>query len=284
MTIRLNRRAVGERLLNVAEVGDGPPLVMFHGVTQRWQTFLPLVPALSLRHRLLMVDARGHGESDRGSAYRVVDYLQDARELISQLDGPVRLYGHSLGSMVAAGLAADPGMRIAAAVLEDPPLHAMGDRIGDTYLLNYFKATSQYAGTQRDAGDVADEIAGLEIFDPVSKQSRRLGDVRNAIQRRFSASCWSRLDPAVFQSILAAQWLDGYDVDHVFSAIQCPTLLLQADVPSGGMLTAEDADHVVSLNSSVSRVQFPGIGHTIHTGATQTLLNTVLPFLETMNT
>jgi len=82
---------------------------------------------------------------------------------------------------------------------------------------------------------------------------------------------------------LAGRWLDGFDVDHVFRTINCASLLLQADVPAGGMLSETDAQHVESLNTRLVRIPFPGVGHTIHMGATQQLLNTVCPFLETIS-
>lgn len=269
--------------LNIAETGGhGPILVMFHGVTQRWQTFLPLIPVLALRHRLMLVDARGHGNSDRGDSYFVRDYINDAVAFIRQLDEPAAVYGHSLGAMVAAGVAADCGEQVTAAVMEDPPLHAMGKRIGDTYLLNYFKAVAPLVGAGGDPGELADRAGAVEFHDPVRDTTMRLADMRNPIQRRFSASCWNRLDPAVFDTMLAGRWLDGFDVDRVFGSISCPSLLLQADVPAGGMLTAEDAEHVESLNNRLVRIPFPGVGHTIHMGATQALLNTVSPFLETI--
>lgn len=283
MQLTQSRYTVGQLSLNVAETStDGPLLLMFHGVTQRWQTFVPLIPTLGLRHRLLLVDARGHGASDRGSGYRVVDYIDDACKLIEQLPAPVAVYGHSLGSMVAAGVAARLGDRISAAVMEDPPLHTMGERIGETHLLNFFSAVAPFAGTDRDPGELAEELGRIEFDDPVSGQSMRLSEMRNPIQRRFSAACLRLLDPAVFDPIIAGQWLDGFDVDAVFQSMKCPSLLLQAEVAAGGMLTEDDAQHVASLNKRLVRIPFPAVGHTIHTAATQPLLNTVSAFLETL--
>jgi len=283
MQITESRRSVGHLTLNIAETdGTAPALVMFHGVTQRWQTFLPLIPVLSQRHRLMLVDARGHGTSDRADSYFVTDYVSDAIALVRQLDRPVAVYGHSLGAMVAAGVAAECGDQITAAVMEDPPLHAMGKRIGETHLLNYFKVVSTFAGSSVDAGDLADQAGASEFHNPVTNRTMRLADMRNPIQRRFSASCWKQLDPQIFDTMLAGRWLDGYDVDSVFASIVCPSLLLQADVPAGGMLTDTDAQHIESLNSRLIRIPFPGVGHTLHMDATQALLNTVCPFLETV--
>ena len=283
MKIAQTRQSTGQLSLNLAEVGtDAPVLVMFHGVTQRWQTFIPLIPTLGLRYRILLVDARGHGESDRGLGYRVVDYIEDACELIERLDVPVSVYGHSLGSMVAAGVAAELGRTITAIVMEDPPLHAMGERIGETHLLNFFNAVAKFAGTDQDPGEVARGLGDIVFNDPVSGSDICLADIRNPVQRRFSAACLRKLDPAVFEPIVAGRWLDGFDANHVFRSIECPSLLLQADVAAGGMLTESDARYVESLNRYLVRIAFPGIGHTIHTGATQALLNAVVAFLESV--
>ncbi len=230
----------------------------------------------------MLADARGHGESDRANSYFVTDYIKDAVTLIRELDQPTAVYGHSLGAMVAAGVAADSSGHVIAAVLEDPPLHAMGERIGDTHLRNYFNAVAPLTGCDGDPGELADRAGAIEFHDPVGDQTMRLADMRNPIQRRFSASCWNRLDPRVFDSILAGRWLEGFDVDHVFGSIVCPSLLLQADVTAGGMLTDADARHVESLNNRLVRIPFPGVGHTIHMSATQALLNSVSPFLETV--
>ena len=42
---------VGRTAWNIAVGPDhGPPLLFFHGVTRRWQSFLPVLPSLMLRH------------------------------------------------------------------------------------------------------------------------------------------------------------------------------------------------------------------------------------------
>ena len=47
--------------------GEGPPLVLQHGFTDSLQTWYELgyVEALQRDYRLILVDARGHGHSDK---------------------------------------------------------------------------------------------------------------------------------------------------------------------------------------------------------------------------
>ncbi|MCP4784417.1 MAG: alpha/beta hydrolase [Fuerstiella sp.] len=78
----------------------------------------------------MLVDFRGHGNSDRGHGYAVTDYVDDICNLIhDRVPGPVALYGHSPGAMTVAGVAARLGHQVSAIVMEDPPLQSMGTRI-----------------------------------------------------------------------------------------------------------------------------------------------------------
>lgn len=280
-----SRRRVGDLSLNVVETdSEEPTLVMLHGVTRRWQTFLPVAGALALRHKLMLVDFRGHGKSDRAQSYAVTDYVDDVCNLIhDHIPGPVALYGHSLGAMTVAGVAARLGRHVSAIVMEDPPLQTMGIRIGLTPLLSYFTGVSQFAGSSLDTGQLARKLGDVRFQDPDSGNELRVGDTRDDAQLRFAASCLKQLDPAVFASILQSQWLLEYHIDAVFSSLKCPSLLLQADYNAGGMLTDEDAQHVCDLNADIVRVHFEGVAHGIHWTASQQLLNTVLPFLESVH-
>ena len=274
---------VGGLSLNIAETESfEPTLLMLHGVTRRWQTFLPISAQLAMRHRLVLVDFRGHGCSDHAdTGYHVTNYVDDICELVERhINGPIYLYGHSLGAMTVAGVAAKLAGRISAIVMEDPPLHAMGDRISESSLLGYFSTVSKFAGNQDSVENIARQLGASVFQDPKTGQQIRIGATRDGAQLRFAASCLRRLDPAVFEPMLSGHWLDGYDVDSVFKSLTCPSLLLQADVSAGGMLSDQDAIHVTDLNPNVVRVSFGGVGHGMHWTETSRLLNTVLPFLE----
>lgn len=272
--------------LHVADsAGREPTLILLHGVTRRWQSFLPILPWLQLRYRLVLVDLRGHGQSGAAaSEYFVSSYVADVCELIrNHLQGPVHLYGHSLGAMTAAAVAAALPDRVVSAVLEDPPLHTMGTRIHETSLHSYFSCLSKFAGHDQSVTEVAAALADAVFVDPQTDASYRIGDSRNNAQLLFAARSLQQLDPRVFEPILQGTWLQGFDVATVFTALQCPVLLLQADYAAGGMLTEDDAEEVTSLNSNIAPVYFPETGHGIHWTATEQLVNVVLPFLESVH-
>src|SRR5688572_6372740 len=87
----------------------GPPLVMLHGVTTRWQTFQPILPEFLSRYHVYAPDLRGHGRSSQApGAYSI---RNDAEDVIAFLSDravePAILLGWSLGAMVALVVAAE---------------------------------------------------------------------------------------------------------------------------------------------------------------------------------
>ena len=87
----------------VAVPSSGPPLLLLHGLCDRWQVFLPLMSRLSDRFEVHAFDMRGHGRSGRvPGEYRPGDYYRDAAEFLrSRFDGPVVIFGHSAGGLIA---------------------------------------------------------------------------------------------------------------------------------------------------------------------------------------
>src|SRR5687767_1435425 len=125
--LRESTLSTGGFKLNLA-VGQasGPPLVLFHGVTRRWQDYATLLPVLAMRWHVHAPDFRGHGLSDRRTnGYLVIDYMQDALTLLATLAQPAVLFGHSLGAMVAVAAAAAKPEQVKAVILEDPPFDTL---------------------------------------------------------------------------------------------------------------------------------------------------------------
>ena len=89
--------------IQYAESGDGPPLVLVHGITENHHAWDPIVPALDEHWHVVNVDLRGHGESDRRAPYDPVTMATDVQTVVAAagLDAPL-LVGHSLGGVVVS--------------------------------------------------------------------------------------------------------------------------------------------------------------------------------------
>ncbi len=82
---------------------SGTPVVLIHGYTDSARDWVPLMPYLSKRFRLVLVDIRGHGQSSKPECcYTRLDFAYDIKLLLDSL-GIQRadIVGHSLGSIIA---------------------------------------------------------------------------------------------------------------------------------------------------------------------------------------
>jgi pimeloyl-ACP methyl ester carboxylesterase len=102
----LERREVelhGHRLV-FRTAGDGPPILLVHGLLDSSRTWRKLAPALALGHRVIAPDLLGHGESDGPSAvdYSLGGHAGILRDLLDALgEERVTIVGHSLGGGIA---------------------------------------------------------------------------------------------------------------------------------------------------------------------------------------
>lgn len=83
--------------------GDGPPLLLVHGIAGSGLTWEDVMPALAERNTVIAPDMLGHGESakPRGD-YSLGAYASGLRDLLSVLGHDrATIVGHSLGGGVA---------------------------------------------------------------------------------------------------------------------------------------------------------------------------------------
>lgn len=104
-------------------VGDGPPLILLHGYTLSltdWNE-LGYVDALKLRNRLVLISARGHGESDKPhdpEAYAMENFAADIAAVMDDLGiSRADYFGYSMGGLIGFALAHQAPDRIGRMVL-----------------------------------------------------------------------------------------------------------------------------------------------------------------------
>jgi len=121
--------------------GEGPPLVLIHGLGGAASNWTELVPLLRRRHRLLVPDLPGHGGSTALPAVSGLQPYADRVALVAESEGmlPAPVVGHSLGGMVVLRLALRRPADVEAVVLAG----AAGLSVGNVWgrqLLSVFTA------------------------------------------------------------------------------------------------------------------------------------------------
>jgi 3-oxoadipate enol-lactonase len=92
--------------IRVVERGQGPPLLLLHGLGLSSDIWVHQFTDLADRHRVVAVDLRGHGRSSSGErALRLETMADDVHAVVKALDlSGCLLVGHSMGGMVALQL------------------------------------------------------------------------------------------------------------------------------------------------------------------------------------
>jgi pimeloyl-ACP methyl ester carboxylesterase len=107
-------------------LGEGPPVVLCHGITATRNQVVHGSKALARAgYRMIIYDARGHGESEpapRDSGYGGPQNVEDLRLVVSEQvgDRPFVLGGHSMGSHTATAYAIESPEQLAGLVVIGP--------------------------------------------------------------------------------------------------------------------------------------------------------------------
>jgi pimeloyl-ACP methyl ester carboxylesterase len=101
--------------LYYSEQGKGPPVLLIHGFGASTFTWRHIAPELAKTHRVIAVDLKGFGQSDKpfDGRYSVYDQAELLAQLIEDKDlRNLTLVGHSFGGGVALLLALEANQRL----------------------------------------------------------------------------------------------------------------------------------------------------------------------------
>jgi pimeloyl-ACP methyl ester carboxylesterase len=87
--------------------GDGPPLVLVHGLSGAASNWVAVAPRLAKRFRVLILDLPGHGGSSPLPAAASLDPFAERIAELAEREGllPAAFVGHSFGGLVVLRLA-----------------------------------------------------------------------------------------------------------------------------------------------------------------------------------
>ncbi len=114
---------VGGLRVSTYVVGEGPPVLILHGLGASKISVLPILPPLvHAGHRLVVPDLPGHGESDKPRGdYSPRFYARVLRQLMDALEiDRAAVVGNSLGGRVALEMAVRSPDRVTGLGLLDP--------------------------------------------------------------------------------------------------------------------------------------------------------------------
>lgn len=189
-------------VLHIADdVGEGPVIILLHGIASSAATFDSLVPLLSDRYRCITIDLLGFGESPvpDDATYTMEQHVASIRATIRtlRLDGPFVLVGHSLGAFLAARFAAQYRAQVSRLVLISPPVYLAPGEIGDprvrvqvgAYLKAYEFMRANKEFTITNAARIAKILQITDIFEITERNwNAFILSLKNCIESQTTVS------------------------------------------------------------------------------------------------
>jgi pimeloyl-ACP methyl ester carboxylesterase len=234
--------------LHYEEYGQGDPLLLVHGLGSSSRDWEHQVPAFAAHYRVIVVDVRGHGRSDKPQErYSMAGFARDVEALIEHLGlGPVHLLGLSMGGMIGFQLAVDkPQLLRSLCIVNSAPevkVRSLNDvwQYGKRWVLSRVLSM----GTLGKA-------IGQNLF-PRPEQ---------ADLRRKAAERWAQNDKRAYLASFDA--IIGWGVQERLGRISCPTLIISADrdytpvalkqayvklIPDARLVVIENSRHATPLD------------------------------------
>jgi pimeloyl-ACP methyl ester carboxylesterase len=214
-----------------------PPVVLLHGLGVSGSVMQPFARRLLPELAAVVPDLRGHGQSEKPpEGYTPHAYAADIAALIeSELNRPVPVIGHSLGSLIGLELARVRPDLVRWLVLLDPPL--------DPALRNP-EVDSVYRLRRAPAGELEKYLlernpgGGEFLAQTLAREFRQAAD-------------------SPFEVML-------HSPKYTPQPVQVPTLLIQADPERGGVLGDDAAAKAVDTLGKARLQKIAGASHAVH--------------------
>ena len=245
--------------------GDGPPLLLVHGISADHRRWDPVLPALAKRFTVYAFDRRGRGGSGDTECYEIEREFADtaaAIDAVASEHGPVNYIGHSYGAMTgleAALLTAN----IRKMVLYEPPY-----RLSEPFIS---PPDSVACLEERLAAGDRDGVIEVMMGELVGVPTEALAEMR-------MTPAWAARKAAAHTIPRELRALETYRFEpERFRGVTVPTLFLLGGASPPHMHRATHAAAQALPNAQT--VILPGQGHVAMDSATEFFINEVLRFL-----
>ncbi|MEK7216179.1 MAG: alpha/beta hydrolase [Chloroflexota bacterium] len=239
----------------------GPAVLLLHGLTSCAETWAFVAPALARGARVLALDLRGHGDTDKpGHGYDFPTIRADIEGVMDRLDvGTATLAGHSWGASIAAMVAGQLPDRVDRLALVDGGFigPARPAPMSEEELERMLAPAHIYASVGTYLGEVRRHFPGawtaqIEAIALASIYRNDDGTVREKLDRGHQK--------------LILQGMFGQARETEYAAIRCPALMIAAESsdPAAAERMAAKRTRVDRTQQVVPQVAVRWVPDTVH--------------------
>ncbi|ADQ18464.1 alpha/beta hydrolase fold protein [Leadbetterella byssophila DSM 17132] len=251
--------------LHFRKTGEGKPLVVLHGVFGSSDNLHTVCKQIGeAGYEVYMVDARNHGQSERGEDFNYQVLAQDLDEFLSEqgLDKPF-LLGHSMGGKTVLYYS-QHYVNYSGLILVD--IAARGYKRHHDHIIQGLQAIDPKAITSRKE---AEEIFSQYVTDPGERQFL----LKNLYRTDDGAFDWRINVP-----VLAANAGEVVANIELAKEVDVPLLLMRGG--ASNYVRDSDFDEVKAYYPKAELLTVPGANHWVHATNSTGFVSGVLNFLK----
>lgn len=194
--------------------GEGPPLLLIHGLGSSTRDWECQVPEFSKHFMVITVDVRGHGKTDRPAGpYSIELFASDIALFLKEIaSGPAHVLGLSMGGMIAFQLALDNPELVKSLVIVNSGPELVPKGIKEKFLVKQRILIVRLMGMRR---------LGKFLWN------RLLPEDGQSELRKIFEDRWAENDKSAYLASFKA--LVGWSVVDRISGIRCAVLVVSAD-------------------------------------------------------
>lgn len=248
------------------EAGNGPPIIILHGLMGASDNWLTIAKQLSATNKVYSLDLRNHGRSPHSSDFDYAALSGDVREFIEdeEIQQPV-LIGHSMGGKVAMTLALQYPLKIRKLVVVDiaPKKYKSGyfdALIGQLLALNVDQIRSR-------------NEADMWLSSGIPEVGVRRFLLKNLVRGESGGFNWRPNLSVIHQSLPTIT--EGVAGQGVFEK---PSLFIRGG--KSKYIPDEDFENIKALFPASEFVTIENAGHWVHAEAPAAFLAAVSEFVR----
>ncbi|HEX4258590.1 MAG TPA: alpha/beta hydrolase [Streptosporangiaceae bacterium] len=240
--------------------GEGPLIVLAHGIGDRRQAFRFMVPELvQAGFRVAAADMRGHGESSLGDWKSIsrTDVAGDLVALIRHLGGPAVIVGHSLAGGSATIAAATAPDLVSGVVEVGPFTRKVQYNLGGLLRIRRYRRGTLLLGGTMMLKSMNDWFRYLDLAYPE----------KPADYDAYMAALRAKLsEPGRMAEFLKTMKTSPADAGDALPRISCPALVIMGDEdPDWADPRAEAEGIVAEMTAGLGAIaMLKGAGHYPH--------------------
>jgi pimeloyl-ACP methyl ester carboxylesterase len=240
--------------------GQGPPLVLMHGFSGNHTSWYGygFVDGLKDDYQLILIDARGHGQSAKPHEPPAYDYQHLVDDVIAVLDDielPATHYlGYSMGGVIGFGLAKHYPQRLRSLIIGGASPYDRDEPGTGSPLLDMYEEAAEHGNEALIAGIKA-------LFGTITPQYEER--LRNADVRA---------------GLALLRWQRDHQLDFGINLLdmKIPMLLYVGERDEPAYTEAQEA---IGVLPNARFIGLPGMNHVAASGASQILVPYIKEFL-----